>query len=149
MSRKIIVFTFLLCLWFIGSILSPFDVSFYSSLIIPSITPNPNIISLIWFIIYILNTLSIFFLIKDYELNDDFYFILILSYLFCELFPLFFFFFNNLILSMICNIVVSISSLFLIIETKKINKCLAYLFIPYSIWSFISLILSISIYLLN
>lgn len=149
MSRKVIAFLFLFSLWFLGSIFFPFNEGFYSSITIPNIIPTQNIISLIWFVIYFFNTTSIFFLIKDYDLNDDFYFIIILNYLFCELFPLFFFFFNSLILSMICNIVIVVSTIFLIIETKKINKQLAYLFIPYLLWGFYFLILSISIYLLN
>ncbi len=149
MSRKVIVFVFLFCLWFIGSIIAPFNVGFYSSITIPKIVPSVNVISLIWFIIYLLNTTSMYFLIKDYDLNDDFYFILILNYLFCQFFPLFFFFFNNLVLAMICNIVISVSSIFLITETKKINTHLAYLFIPHFLWSFFLLIISISIYLIN
>lgn len=149
MSRKVVVFLFLFSLWFLGSILCPFNAGFYSSITIPSVAPNQSVISLIWFIIYFLNTISTFFLIKDYDLNDDFYFIMLLNYLFCQFYPLFFFFFNSLVLSMICNIVVAVSSVFLIFETEKINKHLAYLFIPYSLWSLFSLILSISIYLIN
>ena len=147
--RKVIAFLIILSLWFLGSIFFPFNQGFYSSINIPNITPNNNIISLIWIIIYILNTTSLYFLIKDYDLNDDFNFILILNYLFCELFPMFFFYLNSLLFSLISVIVVVVTSYFLFIETKKINKTLAYLFLPYLVWSFCSLILSISIFLIN
>jgi len=149
MIRKMLVFLLLLCLWFIGGIFFPYNPGFYSTLSIPGLVPSVSIIKSIWTIILILNTISSYYLIKDYDLNDDYYFIIILNYLFCEFYPLFFFFFNSLILSMICNIVIAVSTLFLVNETKNINKTLTYLFVPYLIWSFVSLIFSISIYIIN
>ena len=149
MGRKIIVFLFLLSLWYISSLLFPFNSAFYNTLSISSIIPSIKVIKIIWFIVFICNTLAYYFLIKDYDMNDDFNFVMILNYMFCELYPLFFFFFNSLTLSMICSVVVAVSTIFLFNETKKINKQLAYLFIPYLIWGFISLTFSISIYLIN
>ena len=149
MGRKVIVFIILLSMWYLSSILFRFNESFYSTLSLPLIIPSVKIIKIIWFFIFICNTLAYYFLIKDYDLNDDFNFIMIINYLFCELYPLFFFFFNSLVLSMICTTVIAVSNIFLFNETKKINNNLAYLFIPYLIWGFISLTFSISIYLIN
>ncbi len=149
MIRKLIAFIIILLLWFIGGIIFPLNQGFYSTLILPGVIPSIPFIKLIWCTILLLNTISSYFLIKDYDLSDDYFFIIILNYLFCQFYPLFFFYFNSLILALISNIVIAVSNLFLINETKKINKTLAYLFIPYLIWSFISLIFSISIYLLN
>ena len=149
MIRKMTAFLILLFLWFIGGIFFPLNQGFYNSLTLPDVIPGIRTLKFIWIIILLLNTTSSYYLIKDYDLNDDYFFIVILNYLFCQFYPLFFSFFNSLILSLVCNIVVAVSGLFLLTETKKINKTLSYLFIPYVIWSFISLIFSISIYLLN
>ena len=147
--RKIIIFLNILLMWFIGVVFCPFDVGFYLSLNIPKIVPNSSFIGIIWIIIYILNSICIYKLLKNYELNNDYYFILILNYIFCESFPLFFFYFHNLFLSLISCIVIFITSIFLILETKKINKNYSYYLYPYTIWSFISLTLFIIIYIIN
>ncbi len=147
--RKATVFLSMLLLWFISSILFPFDEGFYLTLKIPTFFPSSYLISTIWILIYFLNTISIYNLIKNYEIDNDYYFILIINYLFNQMFSLFFFFFHSLMLSLITITTISITGIFLYIETKKINKVSAYLLTPYYIWSIFSLVLFIIICVLN
>ncbi len=147
--RKIIAFLIILLLWFLSSAFFPFDIGYYLTLKVPSFFPNNYLISFIWIIIYIFNSSSTYILIKNYELNNDYYFILIINYLFNQTFSLFFSIFHSLFLTLIATTTTAITSIFLYLEAKKINKTSSYLLIPYLIWSFISLILFIIICTLN
>ena len=149
MYRRIIFFLVIFSLWFFGNIFWPFDAGFYQSLNTPSFIPVKMFISIIWIVIYFLNTLSFYKSFKDFDLNNDYYFIIILNYLFNQLFSLFFFYFNNLFLGLISCIVIFVSTTFWFLETKKIDKTSAYLLLPYIIWSFLALNLSICIFVIN
>jgi len=139
----------MLLLWFLGIVFCPFDIGFYQYLTLPKIMPPTSFFGIIWIIIYLLNTLSIYNLIKNCELNNDYYFILTLNFIFCEAFPIFFFYFHNLILSLITTVGTTVTSYFLMNETKKINKTYSYYLYPYVGISIISLILLIIIFILN
>jgi tryptophan-rich sensory protein len=149
MFKKIILFLIILALWFFSSVFFPYDAGFYQTLNIPKFAPSGTFIAIIWIVIYLLNTISIYNLVKNYKLNNDYYFILIINYLFNQAFPLFFFYYHSLFLSLVCTIVIAVTTPMLMIETKKINKKSAYLLIPYSIWSLIAFILSTAIFLTN
>ena len=148
MYKRILFFLFILFLWFISSIFFPFDKGFYLSLNLPFLLPN-SLFIIMWFIIYILNTISYYYLFKEYDLDNDYYFILILNYLFNQSFSLFFSYLHNILLSLIIIIANTVSSYFLFIENKKINKTISYLTIPYLIWNGILLLLFIIIFIIN
>ena len=147
--RKIIIYLLILSLWLINMIIFPINVGYFLSLNTPIFTINYHIIPIIQIIVYILNSTSLYYLIKEYDLDNDFNFIIIMSYLSHELYPLLFFYLNSLLLPPIISIISTTSTYFLIIETKKINKTLSVLFIPYFLLNIYTTILSISIYLLN
>jgi tryptophan-rich sensory protein len=136
-------------MWFIGSAFFPFNSGFYHSLNLPVYTPPGIVFSITWIVLYLFITLSIFIILKEDKFNNDYLFILIINYLFNQLFSLFFFSFNNLFLTLISVIVTFISSLFLYLETKKLNNKSAYLLIPYLAWNLFALVLYINIYLIN
>ena len=147
--RNIIVYLLLFFIWAINIIIFPFNESYFLSLTLPSFTINYHLYYLIYLIIYLLNTTSFFYLIKDYDLPEGLNFIIILNYYSNFILPLLFFYLNSSILTIICSLIVIPTTYFLIFEIKKINKTLSYLFIPYFIWNLYLLVLSISIYLLN
>lgn len=148
MVRKIAVYFFLLFIWLIPTIFS-FNEGFYNSLSLPSIILSNNLIAFIWTIILIINGTLSYILIKDYDLNDDYLFIIILYYFSLISFPLLFFIVNNLLLSLISVIITAVTSYFFLLETKKINNNLYLLLIPNLIWNLYNLIIMIITYLLN
>lgn len=96
---------------------------------------DENYLLLSFIIIYILSiifiSLSTFNIIKDKSPNDNYLFILIINYLINPLFNLFFFNFKNLYLAFISLILILITSNYLFLETKLINKRSSYYLIPY------------------
>ena len=103
----------------------------------------------IWFISNILISLSIFKIIKDFDINNDYLFILIINYLFGLLTSLFFTYYNNLNISVVCSCVYFISAIFLFKETKKIDKVSSYILIPYLLWNTYFTFSLINIFLIN
>ena len=64
MFKKIIVFLIILSLWFLSSVFFPFDAGFYNSLNLPAFTPPKILFSIIWPVIFILITITIYSIIK-------------------------------------------------------------------------------------
>ena len=148
MSKKIICFVFLLIPWFVSSILFPFDAGFYNSLNLLSITPPKFIFIIIWPILFTLITITVYKIVKKDNLNNDYLYILIMNFIGAETYNLFFFYMNNLFLSLVSAVVTLVTSIFLTIETRKLDNSWG-LLIPYNIWCLYAFILITSIYLTN
>ena len=147
MAKKLVIFLVLLIFWFISGVMFPIDIGYYLSLNIPKFILPSSIIGIIWIIIYFLNSLSIYKVIKDFEPNNNYLFTLSLNYLFCQIFPLFFFYIQSFLLSLISTIGTLITAYFLMKETpNEDSKKLLY---PYIGWSYIFLIYLIIICIIN
>ena len=81
--------------------------------------------------------------------NKDYLYILITNYLSNQLFMYFFFYLMCPFLGFIITIIISLSTIFLYLETKKISKKISYYLIPYIIYSTYALILMSTIYFIN
>ena len=148
MFKKIICFLMLLIPWFVSSILFPFDPGFYNSLYLPKITPPKFVFVIIWPILFILITITVYRILKKDNLNNDYLYILIMNFIGVETYSLFFFYMNNLFLSLVSAVVTLVTSIFLTIETRKLDNSWG-LLIPYNIWCLYAFILITSIYLTN
>lgn len=149
--KDILLFLLILLFWLLSGFIFKFNKEYYDLLTLPSFTLDGKYISIIWFIIYILISISIFIIIKKYNLfkQKDYYYILVTNYLANQLFTYVFFYLMSPFLGFIITIIVFISSIFLFIETKKLNKKSSYFLIPYLIYNTYALILMTSVYLLN
>lgn len=149
--RDILLFTVILFLWLLSGLLFKVNNDYYSLLKLPFFILNGKIISIIWFIIYILITISIIKIIKKTNVlkNKDYLYILITNYLSNQLFMYFFFYLMSPFLGFIITIVISLTTVFLYLETKKISKTSSYFLIPYIIYSTYALFLMTSIYFIN
>ena len=145
------LFIWILFLWLLSGLIFKVNNDYYSLLKLPFFTLNGKIISIIWFIIYILITISIFKIIKKINIfkNKDYLYILITNYLSNQLFMYFFFYLMSPFLGFIITIIISLSTIFLYLETKKISKKFSYYLIPYIIYSTYALILMSTIYFIN
>ena len=148
MFKKIICFLMLLVPWFVSSILLPFDAGFYNSLNLPKITPPKFVFVIIWPVLFILITITLYRILKKDSLNNDYLYILIMNFIGVETYSLFFFYMNNLFLSLVSAVVTLVTSIFLTIETRKLDNSWI-LLIPYNIWCLYAFILITSIYLTN
>ncbi len=147
--KKILSFLIILIPWFLSSIVSPFNKEFYQTLNLPIYTPNQYVFIFTWIILYILISISIYFTIKDKNINRNYFLPLILTYIFNQLYSIVFFYYNNLFLSAVVTILGFISSVSLIYETYKINKKYAYYLIPFVLWNLFASILITNILFIN
>ncbi len=118
---------------------------------LPRFAINGKVISIIWFIIYILNTISIILVYKKTNIfkNYDYLYILITNYFSNQLFMYFFFYLMSPFLGFAITAITFLSSIFLFIETKKIDKKASYFLIPYMLYGLYAFILMTTVYLMN
>ncbi len=118
---------------------------------LPIFTLNNKIISIIWFIIYILITISILLVIKKENIlkNNDYLYILLTNYLSNQLFMYFFFKLMSPFLGFAVTTTTFLSSIFLYLETKKISLKASYFLIPYMFYGLYAFILMATTYFMN
>lgn len=135
------IFSILLYLlpWFISSIIFKIDINFYNNLNLPVFAPPPIIFAIIWPILYILISISVYKVIN--KSSSNYTLALIINYLSNQLFTFFFFILKNNFLSLLDTITILISSIFLYKETKKIDKKSSNYLIPYILWNIFASIL--------
>lgn len=144
--KKILKYLGILLPWFISGILFRSNQIFYKSLNKPIFAPPGWLFAIIWPILYVLITLSIY---KIKDKNKNYLKVLIINYFSNQIFSFFFFTIKSPFIAMIDTIIVLISSLYLYLESKKDNISSANLLIPYILWNIFATILIISIYIMN
>lgn len=149
--RNILKFIFILLSWFLTNIIFKVDSNFYNSLNLPFFALPNYLYSIIWTILYLCISVSIFLVLS----NDKFNFIpnyrntLIINYIFNQLYIFILFTLKNLFLSFVDTILIFVTSLFLYYETKELNKKASKWLLPYVFFNIFTIILSISIYFMN
>lgn len=144
-------FIIILLPWFLSS-LTPIDKTYYNSLTLPFFTPPQIAYGIIWTIIYIGISISIYQIINTYKIKDipkSYKYTLLLNYIANESFQPIFFLLKNNFLGFVSCISTFITSLFLYKETKDLKEKSAKYLILYILFSLFACILSLSIYLLN
>ena len=144
-------FIIILLPWFLSSLI-PIDKEFYNSLTLPFFTPPEMAYGIIWSIIYICISISIYQILNTYKIKDipkSYKYTLLLNYIANQSFQPLFFLLKSPFLGFASCILTFITSLFLYKETKDLKEKSAKYLIPYILFSLFATILSLSIYLLN
>ena len=144
-------FIIILLPWFLSSLI-PIDKEFYNSLTLPYFTPPQMAYGIIWSIIYICISISIYQILNTYKIKDipkSYKYTLLLNYIANQSFQPLFFLLKSPFLGFVSCILTFITSLFLYKETKDLKEKSAKYLIPYILFSLFATILSLSIYLLN
>lgn len=149
--KKIFLYLSFLLPWFIGGLIFGYNEAFYSSLNIPVFALPGKTISIIWVILYILISYSIYLTYKSNNVfkNHDYLYVLLTNYLANMTFPYFFFSLKSPFFGFISTVIVLVSSIFLFIETKNISKKASYFLIPYLVYNIYAFILSFATYIMN
>ena len=149
--KKIFYFIFILLFWLLGSLLFKYDPVYYELLNTPPYVINPTLNSIIWIILYFTISTSIIMVKSKRNIigNNDYFFILIINYLANMIFPLMFYNLKSPFLGFIMNTIVLISTFYLLLESKKIEKRSFYVLIPYFIYTIYLFIISLSIWIMN
>lgn len=149
--KKILRFILLLFPWLLSGIIFKVDLDYYNYLNLPGFVLPNKLISIIWIILYILITISIYKISinKNILKEKDYFYVLITNFLANSLFIYGFFYLKSPFFGFILTTITLISSIFLFIETKKLNKKASYYLIPYIVFNVYAFILSLSIYIMN
>lgn len=149
--KKILRFILLLFPWLLSGIIFKVDLDYYNYLNLPGFVLPNKLISIIWIILYVLITISIYKISinKNILKEKDYFYVLITNFLANSLFIYGFFYLKSPFFGFILTTITLISSIFLFIETKKLNKKASYYLIPYIVFNVYAFILSLSIYIMN
>lgn len=148
MLRKIIFFLILILFWNITLILFPINYAYITTLQ-GIININYKFFIIMYFLLTLINNYVFYKLFTGFDLNNNYNFVYILNYIFTQVFGLFFFKFNCLILSVICLSIVFVSSIFVYLESKKIDRTNSYLIIPSILFNMFNLIGLMIVMILN
>ena len=148
MLRKIIFFLILILFWNITLILFPVNYAYITTLQC-IININYKYFIIMYFLLTLINNYVFYKLFTGFDLNNNYNFVYILNYIFTQVFGLFFFKFNCLILSVICLGIVFVSSIFVYLESKKIDRTNSYLIIPSILFNMFNLIGLMIVMILN
>ena len=148
MLRKIIFFLILILFWNITLILFPVNYAYITTLQ-GIININYKYLIIMYFLLTLINNYVFYKLFTGFDLNNNYNFVYILNYIFTQVFGLFFFKFNSLILSVICLCIVFVSSICVYHESKKIDRTNSYLIIPSILFNMFNLIGLMIVMILN
>ena len=148
MIRKIIFFLILVLFWNVTLILFPVNYAYLTTLQ-GIININYKYFIILYFLLTIINNYAFYRLFTGFDLNNNYNFVYILNYIFTEVFGLFFFRFNSLLLSIICLCIIFVSSVFVYLESKKIDRTSSYLIIPSILFNMFNLIVLMIVMILN
>ncbi len=145
--KKFLKYLLYLFPWFISAIFVKIDSNYYQELTLPFFAPPKILFPIIWTILYILISIAIYQTLKKANSNYKIY--LLINYLANQLYTTCFFIFKNNLLSLTDCLITLLSSMYLYLEVKDINKKSSTYLIPYIIWNLYATILSLSILFLN
>lgn len=143
------VFKYLLFLlpWFLSSLFSMGNFSFYKSLNLPIFAPPAILFPIVWTILFILISISIY-MVWDYS-SKEYKWTLLINYILNQLFIVSFFILKSPFLGFANSLAVFVSTLFLYFETNAIDKKASKFLIPYILWGLFASFLSLFIYFMN
>ena len=149
--KAVLKFIIILLPWFLSSLI-PVDKIYYNSLTLPFFTPPQIAYGIIWSILYIGISISIYQIINTYTIKDipkSYKYTLLLNFIANQSFQPLFFTLKNPFLGFVSCILTFITSLFLYKETRDLKEKSSKYLIPYILFSLFASLLSLSIYLLN
>lgn len=141
----ILVVTFL-----IGSLFTFFTgTDIYNEIVKPPFAPKAIVFPIVWSIIYILMSISLYQVLEENYENDLSLFLYAIQLFFNSTWTLIFFGFKNFFVSFIWIMILIVCVIKMFLHFYKIKKSAGLLIIPYILWLFIALYLNIGIYVLN
>lgn len=148
MVRKMVFLGIIVLMWNLGLILFSTDYG-YLTTFRHLIYVNYDIYFVIWLFVSLCISYSFYKLFIDFDLNNNYIFVFLINYIFTQVFGMFFFVFNSLILSIVCMCIVVTSSVLVYLEAKKIDRYSSMLGIIPIIFNGVNLISLMVMFILN
>lgn len=149
--KKVFMFLLFFLPWLISGLVFRVNFEYYNMLELPSFTLSPKVISICWIFIYVLIAISIYLVSSKCNIlkTSDYFYVLVTNYLANQLFLYVFFNLMSPLFGFIMTTITFVSSVFLFLETRKLNKKASYFLILYQLYSLYAFILSLTIYIMN
>lgn len=149
--KNFFLFIIILVPWFLSSVLFRDCLGYFDTINTPFFTLPKQLYGIVWGIIYILISISVYKIYQNNRIKDvkNYNLILLINYLFNQLYLYLFFCLKNPLLGLIDCLLIFISSLYLYIETRDLNKDYSKYLKPYIIFNIYATLLSITIYFMN
>lgn len=144
-KKAVSSFAIVAILVLISLILTKNSMQFYKNLAKPDLAPPPIIFPIVWTILYSVITITLY---RFYD-NKDIKKIIIINLIINIIWPILFFRFELLFLSIIWLILLIVSTLVMLLKLFKEDKIYTFLNLPYLLWTFFALYLNIIIFVLN
>ena len=150
--KKILLFSIIVFLYFLPSLIFKTDLEFYKNLSGPKL---PSIVfPIVWTALFVLFGVFITYYISNKQrfIKKDFnrtFIFLIVNYVFLFLFPYVFFVKQDLFISYVVTLFSLLTLVLTLIESLLLNKKMSLLLLPHFVWLVIASIFSILLYLNN
>ena len=144
-KKLIISFSVVAILVLISMIFTKNTMNFYENIIKPDIAPKPIIFPIVWTILYFIIGLTLYRFLGEKNIRKS----IILNLVINVTWPILFFRFELLFLSIIWLVFIIGTLIMELIKIYKVDRGFAFINLPYLFWLFFALYLNIMIYLLN
>ena len=153
MRNKYLSLIFLLILTFTASFIGSYITSiykepWYSTLVLPKISPPSWVFAPVWSTLYLLMSVAIWKVWIN-NFNKKILSLYLVHLFFNATWSIIFFGFHNILLALINLILILILIILLMINYYKVEKISFYLMIPYLFWTLFAFILNYSILMIN
>ena len=145
LKKAVMSFSIVAILVLISMILTKNSMDFYKSITKPDLAPPAILFPIVWTILYSILGITLTYFYDDKVIRNA----IITNIMINVIWPVLFFRFQLLFISIIWLIFIIISTIKLLLKTEKNNKLFMYLNLPYLIWLFFALYLNVMIFLLN
>jgi tryptophan-rich sensory protein len=145
---RYIFFILLLIPWFLSTIIFPTDIAFYESLNLPFKIPG-IIFGIAWTTIYILLAFSSYKIINKHGFNKEYITILVINYIFNQLYTYFFFILKSPFLGFVDSVIIFVTTIILYYETKELDEKSSKLLLPYIFWDTFAVIYGLLVFFMN
>ena len=145
LKKAVMSFSIVAILVLISMILTKNSMDFYKSITKPDLAPPAILFPIVWTILYSILGITLTYFYDDKVIRNA----IIINIMINVIWPVLFFRFQLLFISIIWLIFIIISTIKLFLKIEKNNKLFMYLNLPYLIWLFFALYLNVMIFLLN
>ena len=144
-KQLVISFSTVAILVLVSMILTKDTMSFYENIVKPKLAPPPILFPIVWTILYIILAITLY-RFKD---NKTIKSLLITNLVINVIWPILFFRFKLLFVSIIWIVLLIISLVVTLLKIYKEDKVFAFLNLPYLLWLLFATYLNIMVFLLN
>lgn len=145
----LVTFVPILIVAVIGSIFVNLGTEWFDSLIKPSEWIPNWVIPVVWTIIYLVASVTIFFWVRSEDISKSLVVLFVINGVLNILWCLVFFTLNQLLLGLVVILLNFIFAIYLILETDKYRPIYARALLIYPVWISIATFLNVAVWILN